>query len=61
MWLNAGYLQGNDMLCSEVQFGKIEFDWWKTIEACEKLPNVHIIQWFSMFWLDFGCCCHSAW
>ena len=23
---------------------KIEFDWWNTIQACEKLPNVLVVQ-----------------
>ena len=22
----------------------IEFDWWNTIQACEKLPNVLVVQ-----------------
>ena len=21
-----------------------KFDWWNTIQACEKLPNVHVMQ-----------------
>ena len=25
-------------------FGKMKFDWWNTIQACEKLPNVHVMQ-----------------
>ena len=25
-----------------------------TIQAREKLPNVHVVQWLGMFWLDFG-------
>ena len=24
--------------------GKMEFDWWKTIQAREKLPNVYLVQ-----------------
>ena len=27
-----------------VYCGKIEFDWWNTIQASEKLPNVHVVQ-----------------
>ena len=29
----------------------MKFDWWNTIQACEKLPNVHVMQWLGMFWL----------
>ena len=32
----------------------MKFDWWKTIQAREKLPNVHLVQWLGMFWPDFG-------
>ena len=28
----------------------MEFDWWNTIQACEKLPNVHVVQWLGVFW-----------
>ena len=31
----------------------MEFDWWNTIQAREKLPNVHAGQWLGMFWLNF--------
>ena len=34
----------------------MEFDWCNTIQAREKLPNVHVVQWLGMFWLDFGRC-----
>ena len=32
---------------------KMEFNWWNIIQAYEKLPNVHLVQWLDMFWLDF--------
>ena len=35
-------------------------DRWNTIQACEKLPNVHVVQWLGVFWLDFGHCFHST-
>ena len=40
---------------------QMEFDWWNTIQVHEKLSNVHVLQWLSMFWLDFGLCLHSTW
>ena len=39
----------------------MEFDWWNTIQAYEILPNVHVMQWLGMFWLDFGHCFHGIW
>ena len=39
----------------------MEFDWWNTIEAHKKLPDVHVMQWLGMFWLDFGHCYHGTW
>ena len=39
----------------------MEFDWWNTIQKREKLPNVHVVQWWRMFWLDFGRCFHDTW
>ena len=30
----------------------MEFDWWNTIQASEKLPNLHKVQWLGMSWLD---------
>ena len=33
---------------------KTEFNWWNTIQAHEKLPNVHVVQLLDMFWLDFA-------
>ena len=30
----------------------MEFYRWNTIQAREKLPNVHV-QWLGMFWLDY--------
>ena len=39
----------------------MEFDWWNTIEAHEKLPDVHVMQWLGMFWLDFGHCYRGTW
>ena len=39
----------------------MEFDWWNTIHAREKLPYVHVVQWFGMFWLDFERFFHGTW
>ena len=39
----------------------MESDWWNTIEAHEKLPDVHVMQWLGMFWLDFGHRFHGTW
>ena len=32
------------MRWSKVLSGKMEFDWWSTIQAHETLPNVHVVQ-----------------
>ena len=39
----------------------MEFDWWNTIQAREKLPIVHVVQWLGMFWWNFGRCFHGTW
>ena len=31
------------------------------IQARGKLPDVHVVQWLGMFWLDFGRCSRSTW
>ena len=31
-------------MIEEVQCGKIELDWWNTIQACEKLPDFLVVQ-----------------
>ena len=39
----------------------MDFDWWNTIQAGVKLPDVHLVQWLGMFWLDFGRWFHGTW
>ena len=31
----------------------MEFDWWNTIQAREKLPNVHVVQWLGMYVVEW--------
>ena len=37
----------------------MEFDWQKTIQAREILPDVLVVQWLGMFWLEIGRSFHS--
>ena len=39
----------------------MEFDRWNTIQAREKLSNIHVVQQLGMFWLDFGRFFRGTW
>ena len=43
----------SDTWWSQVLCGNMEFDWLNIIQACEKFPNVHVVQWLGIFWLEF--------
>ena len=48
----------NQLLCNLLRWnliGGIQF------KHEEKLPNVRVVQWLGMFWLDSGRCIHDGW
>ena len=52
-----------EMTCDGPKFNeaKWNFEWWNTIQAREKMPNVPVVQWLGMFWSGFGRCFNSIW